>query len=76
MTEHESDMVIDVLKVESTRARHCEACGALVHVHLDMKAPLARWGEVWFCDQCLRALAADKVAHIARETALRGVPLS
>ena len=57
--------------------RHCEACGAaVVPVGAAAKAVPARWGDVWFCDDCLRTLPMAEMEGRTREVALRGVPLS
>jgi hypothetical protein len=62
---------------QSVPVRHCDACGAAaVPVGAEAKELPARWGDVWFCDDCLRALPAAEMEGRTREIALRGVPLS
>lgn len=74
MLDLKTTTVEDALKGQSTRT--CEACGKLVQIRLDDKTPRGRWGDVWFCDQCVRSLAADELRRLSHEIPLRGVPMS
>jgi hypothetical protein len=42
---------------------------------IEAAAVSVRWGDVWFCDGCLRALSAAETQRRAHEVAMRGVPL-
>ena len=52
----------------------CCACSAVKGT--DKVVAYVRTGDAWFCDDCWHRLPADALKRVAREVALRGVPLS
>ena len=67
----------DALRQQPAPVRHCDACGATaVPVGAEAKLVPARWGDVWFCEDCLRTLSSAEIERRTGEIALRGVPLS
>jgi hypothetical protein len=56
--------------------RYCDACGAQMVVAAEARPIPLVWGAIWFCDACALTLSAGEADRLAREWALRGVPLS
>jgi hypothetical protein len=67
---------VDALQGQAAAVRHCDGCGAPVVVGMSAEALPSRWGAVWFCGDCVRALPAAEIARRTREVSLRGVPLN
>jgi hypothetical protein len=55
--------------------RHCDGCGALLLLQLEAEAVPRRWGDVWWCTQCLCSISAAEIDRQTQELPLRGVPL-
>ena len=67
----------DVSAGQPAPVRHCDACGAeVVLVGAEAKGVPVRWGDAWFCDDCVRTLPEAEIEGRTGEIALRGVPLS
>jgi hypothetical protein len=71
----ESGAMQDMPVGQPASVRHCDACGAPVLTPIEAAAVPVRWGDVWFCDGCLRALSAAETQRRTHEVAMRGVPL-
>jgi hypothetical protein len=56
--------------------RHCDGCGAAILVGIEAETVPVRWGDVWWCAQCMRNLPAAEIERQTRELPLRGVPLN
>jgi hypothetical protein len=67
--------VQDMPEGQPASVRHCDACGAEVSIAIEAAAVPVRWGDVWFCDTCLRTRSAAETQRQSHEVALRGVPL-
>jgi hypothetical protein len=70
-----SSAVQGVAKEQLVVPRHCDGCGGLLLVQLEAEAVPRRWGDVWWCTQCLCSIAAAEIDRQTQELPLRGVPL-
>ena len=55
--------------------RICEDCGAVIHTDHEAASHMS-WKGAWFCENCQHKLPEEEIERVAREVALRGVPLS
>lgn len=56
--------------------RHCDGCDAALLGGREAEAVPLRWGEVWWCEQCVRTLSTAEIERQTRELPLRGIPMN
>jgi hypothetical protein len=71
-----SDLRNETVQRPRVRVGLCDGCGATMQRELREESSATQWGNVWLCDDCLRATPPEEIERSRNEIALRGVPLS
>jgi len=76
MLETHIRLIDESAKGHVLHTRHCDGCGrSVLRGALTGPWPV-RWGEVLFCDDCVRTASREEIERRRSEIALRGVPMS